>query len=228
MATRPVAEAPPAGERRRSPRARLVWSWNRRLHFYSGLYFLLFIWLFSVSGLVLNHGRWPFADFWSEREESTSVRAIAAPGATGDLALARELMGQLGLAGEVASTRRRPESGEFEFQVTRPGLTTTVVADLPARRAEVRQIRVNAWGVMSALHHFTGVSMDDPARQRDWWLTRLWSFSMDAVAVGLIVMVLSGVYLWSRLRGKLRLGLLMLAVGTLGCAFFVYGLAAVP
>ena len=33
-------------------------SWNRRIHYYLGLYFLLFLWLFSFTGLLLNHPRW--------------------------------------------------------------------------------------------------------------------------------------------------------------------------
>lgn len=32
--------------------------WNRRTHFYLGLYFLFFAWLFVFTGLLLNHPRW--------------------------------------------------------------------------------------------------------------------------------------------------------------------------
>ena len=77
-----------------------------------------------------------------------------------------------------------------------------------------------------ALHHFTGVSMTDPGRQRDWVLTRVWSLSMDAVAIGMIVLVLSGIYLWYRLEAKRRLGLAVLALGVLCCAFFLVGLSS--
>ncbi len=30
-------------------------TWNRRLHYYFGLYFLFFTWLFALTGLLLNH-----------------------------------------------------------------------------------------------------------------------------------------------------------------------------
>ena len=33
-------------------------TWNKKLHYYLGLYFLLFLWLFSFTGLLLNHPRW--------------------------------------------------------------------------------------------------------------------------------------------------------------------------
>ena len=201
-----------------------VWSWSRRLHFYLGLYFIFFIWLFSISGLVLNHGKWPFADFWPEREETTSTRPIVVPRAAGDLAAARDLMGQLGIVGEVNTTERSPGGDEFSFQVIRPGRTVSVEADLDAGQAEITEIRVNAWGVMSALHHFTGVSMNDPERRRDWWLTTLWSLAMDAIAAGLIVLVASGLYLWYRLKPKRMLGLVVIAAGLGCCGFFLFGL----
>jgi hypothetical protein len=213
----------------RRPRKRetTVWTWNRRLHFYLGLYFIFFIWLFSISGLVLNHGKWPFADFWPEREETSSTHAIAIPVADGDLEAARALMSQLGIVGEVNSTERDPTGQEFKFQVTRPGQTVNVEADFAARSAEVKEIRVNAWGVMSALHHFTGVSMDDPERQRDWWLTTLWSIAMDAIALGLVLLVASGLYLWYRLKRKRALGLVAIAAGLACCGFFLFGLGLV-
>jgi hypothetical protein len=45
----------------------------------------------------------------------------------------------------------------------------------------VTTIHLNAWGMLDTLHKFTGVSMDDPARTRDWALTWLWSLSMDGL-----------------------------------------------
>ena len=200
-----------------------VWTWNRRLHFYLGLYFLFFIWLFSISGLFLNH-QWSFEEFWEDRDVAVAERTITRPREDGDLAIARDLARQLGMAGEVNRTERSSDGNEFEFQLARPGRTVNVDADFAAGRAEVEEIRVNAFGVMDALHHFTGVSMTDPERERDWILTRVWSAAMDAVAVGLIVLVLSGLYLWYRLRRKRRLGLLVLGVGLASCAFFLLGL----
>ena len=51
----------------------------------------------------------------------------------------------------------------------------------------VQQGDVNFWGVIRVLHTFTGVQMDDSRNTRDWALTSMWAFSMDAVAAGLIL-----------------------------------------
>ncbi|MEX2284118.1 MAG: PepSY-associated TM helix domain-containing protein [Gemmatimonadota bacterium] len=202
---------------------RAVRIWNRRLHFYVGLYFLLFIWLFSISGLLLNHSQWSVAQFWDKREESSSVLEIRALSATADEAIAHELSQQLGVVGEVGRIERA-ENGRFRLQVNRPGRTLQIEADLAARSASVKEITVNAAGVLDALHRFTGVRVDDPKEQRDWLLTGLWSFAMDALAVGLGIMVLSGVYMWFRLRKNRRAGLVALSAGVVSCGFFVIGL----
>ena len=47
---------------------------------------------------------------------------------------------------------------------------------------------------------------------------------MDAVAVGLVLMVVSGLYLWIGLTAKRKLGLVVLLAGTFACGFFVFGL----
>lgn len=201
-----------------------VRTWNRRLHYYLGLYFLLFLWLFSISGLVLNHSSWQVAKFWAARQESTAERPVQRPAATGDLAMAHDLMDQLGLPGEVASTKLDPAAEHFEFQVIKPGHTWQVTAELAAGTASVKEIRVNAFGVLDALHKLTGVKLDEPERQRDWVWTWVWSAAIDALAIGWIVLVLTGIYLWWRLPAKRLGGAVALALGVASCTFFVLGL----
>ena len=74
------------------------------------------------------------------------------------------------------------------------------------------------------LHTFTGVRLGDTRNQRDWLLTSLWALAMDAVAAGLIVMVLSSLYMWYGLRTRRWLGLVALGLGLASCGFFVFGL----
>jgi hypothetical protein len=201
---------------------RAVWRWNRRIHFLLGLYLLLFIWLFAISGLVLNHGKWAFADFWPKRVETSRSAVVHVSADSSDESIARALMHQLGLSGEVNRTERRAEN-EFGLQLTRPGLTTDIDVVFAEERATIKDTRLNAWGVLSALHHFTGVSMGEPSRTRDWWLTRVWSLCIDAIALGLVVLVVTGVYLWWRLGKKRPPGAAMILTGTLVCAAFLYG-----
>jgi hypothetical protein len=200
--------------------------WNRKLHFYSGLFLLFFLWLFAFSGLILNHPTWSFSESWTNRKETNYVREITAlgPEVKGDLGQAQELMRQLGIEGEILWTTTRTDASLFDFQVRRPGHFYFIKADLARKRVTVRQADVNLWGVIKVLHTFTGVPVDDAHKRRDWVLTSLWAFSMDAVAVGLILMVLSSLYMWFELPQKRILGAVVLGVGSLSCGLFCLGL----
>ena len=200
--------------------------WNRQLHYLVGLFLLFFLWLFAASGLLLNHPTWNFAESWNNRRETNYVREIIAPGPTdqGDLAEAHSIMRQIGIEGEILWTVRRADPNVFEFQVRRPGHFYFLKADWKQGRVAVRQAEVNGWGVVKVLHAFTGVQTDDPRNTRDWVLTTLWVFAMDATAVGLIFMVLSSLYLWWRLPHTRLPGAVALGLGVLACGLFCFGL----
>ena len=209
------------------PRCRAVFErWNRKLHFYAGLFLLFFLWLFALSGLLLNHPTWNFAEFWKNRKETNYEREIIPPKpeVKGDLGQAREILRQLGIEGEILWTTTRTDADPFEFQVRRPGHFFFIKADLARKRVMVRQSEVNLWGVVKVLHTFTGVQMDDPRNTRDWALTWLWAYSMDAVAAGLIFMVLSSLYMWFEIPQKRLPGAIVLVSGLLSCSLFCVGL----
>ena len=195
--------------------------WNRRLHFYLGLYLLFFIWLFAFTGLLLNHPRWQFAQFWPTRVQSATETTVEVVAAANDSDQARDVMEELGIAGEVQWPAAQPANGPFTFQVNRPGLSLDVKADLRTGRATVQRTELNSWGVIHALHTFTGAPATDLRNRRDWTLTTVWALSMDAVAAGLIVMVVGSYVMWFRLRSKRLGGTVALALGFLGCGAFL-------
>jgi len=200
-------------------------SWNRKLHFYMGLYFLFFLWLFAFSGLLLNHGQWKFAQYWPERTESSYQRSISLAASGSETDQAKRLMRELGLSGEIDWPSQQPTSGKLEFAVNRPGNLNRVSVDLAEHRATVQNTRTNGWGIVNALHTFSGTRSNSPTSSRDWSFTSLWVLAMDALAAGLLVMVFSSYYMWFRFKKDHRLGGLILAAGTVSCGLFVVGLA---
>ncbi len=200
--------------------------WNRKLHIYSGLFLLFFVWLFAFTGLLLNHPAWAFHEFSKNRKETTYEPPITPPqgDAVGDLAQARDIMRQLGIEGEILWTTTRTDPSQLEFQVRRPGHFFFINANWAQGHAAVRRSEVNLWGIMKTLHAFTGNVADDPRNSRDWALTTLWAYSMDGVAIGLIYMVLSSWYMWYRIPQKRLLGAIVLGLGSLSCGLFCIGL----
>jgi hypothetical protein len=74
------------------------------------------------------------------------------------------------------------------------------------------------------LHTFNGVHPGSSQGERDWWLAHLWSLSMDALAVGLILLVLSSLVMAHEQREKRLLAGIAVALGCGICGFFVFGL----
>jgi hypothetical protein len=201
-------------------------AWNRKLHFYLGLYFLFFLWLFAFTGLLLNHSQWEFAQFWPERTETSYERSIQPVDSGNDVDQAKAIMRELNLTGEIDWPSQRPVPGQLDFAVNRPGTLNRVSVNLAQSRATVQHIEINSWGVMNALHTFSGTRSNNPAAKRDWLLTSIWVVAMDALAVGVLLMVLSSYYMWYRLKQKRLMGWISLGVGVLSCGLFVVGLAA--
>jgi uncharacterized protein len=203
-------------------------NWNRRLHYYLGLYFLLFLWLFAFSGLLLNHPQWSFAEFWPLRAQTHLTRAVQAPPAGGDVERARDLMRQLDLRGEIEWTQSGSPPGRFDFRITRPGHIVDVKIDWTSGQATVERIDLNGWGKIRLLHSFTGVRPADAVNTRDWSLTVLWVLCMDALALGVVLMALSGMWLWWCRAVRRTAGALAVLLGALCCGFFVIGLRYLP
>jgi hypothetical protein len=195
--------------------------WNRKLHYYLGLYFLFFLWLFSLTGLMLNHQQW-FRDLY-ERIETRHDVAIERPSGETDLALARDVMQQLNLRGEIDWPTTRPV-WHLDFSVSRPNGAAQVRVDLNARHAYVREFENGHLHAFQIFHTFSGSRFTQSASERDWALTSVWVFAMDALAAGLIVMVLGSYYMWWRLKKGKALGLAILGAGFAACLAFVAGL----
>jgi hypothetical protein len=216
----PLDEGIVAEPRQRTAAGRFL-VWNRRIHYCLGLYLLFFTWLFAFTGLLLNHPRWQFAQFWPNRVQTTTEHRVQDPGEGSDVERARDLMRQVGIAGEIQWPARQPGRGSFAFQVSRPGLILEVKADLERGVVTVQRSQLNGWGVMHLLHTFTGAGAADARNTRDWTLTTVWALSMDAVALGLIVMVFSSYIMWYQLRTKRLAGIFALLLGFIGCGAFI-------
>ena len=198
-----------------------VEAWTRKLHTYLGLYFLFFVWLFCLSGAILNHPQWRIAGFWNERKQVSSELKISRPADTSTLQAAGDLMMQLRIRGEISGEITHTESGEIVFRVVRPGDVSDIKADLDKGLAKISHIYVNNWGALNMLHSFTGVRRTDPTLHQNWWATGMWRFSMDALSAGLVFMVLSGIFIWIRRAQQRRSGMLALALGILALAGFL-------
>lgn len=194
--------------------------WNRKAHYYLGLYFLFFLWLFSLTGLMLNHQQW-FTDLYERRQTSYDKTIERLAGDT-RIARTRDAMRQLSLKGEIDWPAAQPV-GHLDFNLSRPNGSAQVRVDINAKLAYVREFENGHLHAFQIFHTFSGSRFNQPASQRDWIMTSIWVFAMDALAAGLIVMVFGSYYMWWRLKKLKALGVVTLALGCAICGAFVAG-----
>ncbi len=199
----------------------LVRTWNTKLHIYIGLFFLLFLWLFALTGFLLNHPQW----FGGAPERSKQEQAVQMPAGLGEDATALALMAQLGLDGEYLQSP--PKDGHFLFRVMRPSRRHFVDVDLETQNAIITTAKPNTWGRLADLHTTNGVRAiwRESEPRKDWAMTRIWVFAMEALCVGVICLVVSSLYMWTQLKRKRIPGLIALTLGCACCAFFIWGLS---
>jgi hypothetical protein len=194
--------------------------WNRKLHYYLGLYFLFFLWLFSLTGLMLNHQQW-FTDLY-ERHQTVYDPEIKTPAGETREEQARDVMRQLNLKGEIEWPASQPV-GHIDFSVTRPNGAAQVRVDLNAKQAYVKEFKNTTLHAFQIFHTFSGSRFNQPASRRDWIVTTVWVLAMDALAAGVLIMVLGSYWMWWKLKKRKTLGVVTLVLGFLSCGLFVAG-----
>ena len=85
--------------------------------------------------------------------------------------------------------------------------------DLNAKQAYVKEFKNSSLHAFQIFHTFSGTRFNQPASARDWRVTSAWVFAMDALAAGLIVMVIGSYYMWWRLKQRRTLGVITLDAG---------------
>lgn len=195
-------------------------SWNRTLHIHLGLLLLLFIWLFSFSGLLLNHSQWKFASFWEQREERKTETDLVIPNDLDSAAIIQNVLHQLKLKGEVSEVSYSADS--IDMRVSFPGTVRDLHVDIRKGKVFQKEIHFNWWGKLRTLHTFNGANKGNPQVPPNWIITYIWRFAMDGIAIGLILLCMSSWIMWYKIRKDYMWGSIILIAGCIGAIYFVF------
>lgn len=92
----------------------------------------------------------------------------------------------------------------FRFSVRKPGIEVRLSVDTRTGDVNLREKKTDNYGALNTLHIFNGMQRFDPEKETlTWFATNLWVVVMDGIAVGIIIMILTGIYIW--LKGKKNL-----------------------
>jgi len=192
---------------------------NRKLHIHLGLFILLFIWLFFISGLIMNHGKWKASKFYEKRVEEKTGYTVSASIIYGNPDVANTIKTHLNIAGEVSNIRI--ETGTIGFRISSPGLVHEVNVDT-AGKGSIKIVKYNFWGKLLTLHLFNGMNKNDPEQRPNWMVTKLWRIMMDTTAIILIILSLGSWIMWYKVRQDYKAGYIFLAAGLIIAGYFLF------
>jgi hypothetical protein len=198
-----------------------VYRWLRDLHLYGGLFISPFILLFAVSVFYLNHGKLiagtPPAETYQGVRVPDGLRRMKGREA---VILAREILPQIGVAGEVGFLRYVPATEHVIFSVSTARREATVDVDLRARSAVVTRRAMGVWETLAYLHKMPGPH--NVAIRGNWVGTNVWHWFADATVALVLFLSISGVYLWFVIKSERRAGAALLTAGAMTLCGLVY------
>ena len=195
--------------------------WNRKIHIYLGLYLLLFIWLFGISGLLLNH-HWEFSNSWEKRKETSYSRNIEISREREKHILVHEIIDKLSVSGSIVNLRYSVDSTHLNFVATKPGIRYDIQASLYDGKIMIKETKLDQWAIMTSLHKLRNPTRKEQGNRYQSILAFIWSFSIDILSVGLIIICLGGWYLWLQVMGKrIYLGFISITLGFILCVYIL-------
>ncbi|MBT5534038.1 hypothetical protein HOK31_13310, partial [Candidatus Poribacteria bacterium] len=155
-----------------------IYRWTRDLHLYVGLAVGPFVLVFAISAIFFTHG-WFRGGGSDSAAAAERVASFTAPPESEDsLVMAKAVLRQVGVAGEVGFVRRHQEPARLSILVETPGKNVDVDADLTTGLATIGEKRVGAWNGLIYLHKRPG--MHNAHLRGSWFPMRLWGWVADA------------------------------------------------
>ena len=179
-----------------------LWRW---LHIYLSMAGFALLLFFSVTGIALNHTEW-FDDMQTTVNLKGSLDTMWLRGNIDKLAIAESLRKTHEVRGTVSSFEADDEQVTVSF--TGPGYAADAFIDRADGRYELTETRTGIWGVMNDLHK--GRDTGDA-----------WRWLIDASAVLMILISLTGMFMLFYLKRKRLAGWLVALAGLL-IAWAVY------
>jgi hypothetical protein len=184
-----------------SPGYRWTLKWCRLAHLYVTLFGLALILFFAVTGFMLNHEDWFGLNEPREwtTEASLPTRLLAKP--VDRLAVVELLRAEHGAVGAMTLFN---DEGDDELEVGFSGAGRSMVATINREdgSATLRHRSSGVMGLITDLHKGKNTGF-------------VWSLAIDAACVLLLVIAVTGIVLWSSLKGRGKWGVALLFLGTL-------------
>ncbi len=181
--------------------------WSLRVHRHLGLVLAPVLLVFALSTLILNH---PGESQTVDEPRVRTVSNLTVPDLDG-LPLAQAVAAQAGVDGEVDWIQKRPAQAEVLVMMSKPTQRIEIRVDTRNRKARILTRKISALDRILYLHKRPGPHV--ASIRGNWWVLKIWRDVTDFSVVGVFLLSFTGIYLWIRLPGERRLGLVFAFLG---------------
>ena len=199
----------------------------RDLHLYLGLFSSPFVLVFAISVFFLVHTWLPKID-----PETSTTRVVSALPLPGDLQTLsgrplidalKPILEKVEVRGEVGFIRHMVKEEKLIIPVMIPGRETIVSISLTNREATIVTRETGLAHALATLHRSPGEHA--PAIRMNWFAMKAWRWLADTTAYLILLISVSGIYLWYVLRAERKVGLVLLLAGALSFFGLAYALS---
>ena len=179
---------------------KITYSLLRSTHLLLGLFSALFLLMYGVSAVQMAHPGW----FTLKPNVVESDVAVDGSAGSSPRALARTLMADQHMSGELGSIAQQADG--FTFQIVRPGTVYQVAYKTGASSAHVKTNVAGFMGMLNRVHHINGLS-------HEYRLLNVWGAFVGLISAGLVVLGVTGVWMWFETYGERVVGGLVFGLG---------------
>ena len=174
----------------------------RDLHLLFASFSLPFLIMYGVSAVQMSHST------WFQMKPAVHERQMPlAAGQTDARALAREIMDRDStVRGEVTSVQTNERA--IDLRIVVPGTVHEVKYDRASGTAQVKTSVAGVMGMLNRLHHWAGFWHEPTAM-------KAWAFAVAIVSAALLLMGVTGLYMWFTRRSERRIGLVLLGINVM-------------
>jgi hypothetical protein len=171
----------------------------RNLHLLFASFSLPFLIMYGVSAVQMSHSS------WFQLKPAVHERQMPlAAGQTDARVLAREIMDHdRTVRGEVSNVQTNERA--INLRIVVPGTVHEVKYDRASGTAQVKTNVAGVMGMLNRLHHWAGF-WHEPASMR------VWAFAVAIVSTALLLIGVTGLYMWFTRRPERRVGLVLLGI----------------
>jgi hypothetical protein len=175
-----------------------VYHYIRNTHLLLALFCGFFLLMYGVSSIQMAHNKW-----FQSKGLATTTKAQLPPSLTDSRAVGRQLMNRFGFRGELVQVRPGPKN--LRFMIARPGVIYQVNYAIATGDTQMTDNQSTFMFMMNRIHHLAGLD-------HDYWLTNAWGVFVGIVSVSLIVIGLTGLYLWFKMHRERAIGAVLLVL----------------